>query len=163
MIWYNTPSQDWNLIFKVQILMREWKELPSHDLLLEIFENNSCETFGENVSQLFNCVNFVQLDISLENLFTKPNCLDCVLLALRSKLWRQSLGQHQYSQIDSMYGDIQGCVSNWKISGLSKQTNHVNERKQLSAAGRKELWSWLPSWIELSLSASLIAKIQDTQ
>ncbi len=39
---------------------------------MEIFKNNSCETFGENASQLFDCVDFVQLDISLENLFTKP-------------------------------------------------------------------------------------------
>jgi hypothetical protein len=55
--------------------MRERKELPSYDLLLDIFENNSCETFGENASQLFDCVDFVQLDISLENLFMKQvNC-----------------------------------------------------------------------------------------
>jgi hypothetical protein len=84
--WYNTPSRDWNLIFKAQILIRECRELPSHDLLLEIFENNSCETFGENVFQLFDCANCVQLDISLENLLAKPYCLDCIILALRSKL-----------------------------------------------------------------------------
>jgi hypothetical protein len=72
-------------------------ELPPHDLLLEIFENNSRETFGENVSQLFDCVDFVQLDISLEYLLTKPNCLDCIILASRSKLWRQSHSQHQCS------------------------------------------------------------------
>ncbi len=59
--------------------MRECRELPSHDLLLEIFENNSHEIIGEKVSQLFNCVDYVQLDISLENLLTKPNCLDCVI------------------------------------------------------------------------------------
>jgi hypothetical protein len=35
-----------------------------------------------------------------------------------------------------MYGDIHGCVSNWMISGLSQQTNHDNDRKQLSTAGR---------------------------
>jgi hypothetical protein len=75
--------------------MRECRELPSHYLLLEVFENNSCETFGESVSQLIDCVDFVQLDISLENLLMKPNCLDCVILASRSKLWRQSLSQHQ--------------------------------------------------------------------
>jgi hypothetical protein len=66
--------------------MRECRELPSRDILLEIFENISHETFGENVPQRFNCVDFVQLDISLENLLTKPNCLDCVILALRSNL-----------------------------------------------------------------------------
>ncbi len=71
--------------------MGECRELSSHDLLLEIFENNSREIFGEIVSQLFDCVNFAQLDISLENLLMKPNCLDCVILASRSKLWRQSL------------------------------------------------------------------------
>ncbi len=68
--------------------------------------------------------------------FAEPNCLDCIIFDLRSKLWRQSLGQHQCSQIDSMNGDIYGRVSNWKISGLSQRTNHVNDRKQLSAAGR---------------------------
>jgi hypothetical protein len=51
MTWYNTPSRDWNLISKARILMRECRELPFLDLLLEIFKNNSSETFGENVSQ----------------------------------------------------------------------------------------------------------------
>jgi hypothetical protein len=116
MTWYNTPSQDWNLIFKVQILMRECKELPSHDLLSEIFKNYSCETFGENV---FGCVDFVQLDVSLENLFMKPNCLDCIILASRSELWRQGFSQHKQSQIVFMNGDIHGCISNWKIGSHS--------------------------------------------
>jgi hypothetical protein len=119
MTWYNTPSRDWNLIFEVQILIRESKELPSHDLLLDIFEKPFCETFGKNVSQLFNCVNFVQLDISLENLFTKPNYLDCVILASRSELWRQGFGQHKHSQIVFIHGDIHGCISNWKIGSHS--------------------------------------------
>ncbi len=100
--------------------MREFKELPSHDLLLEIFENYSCETFGENVSQLLGCVDFVHLDISLENLFTKPNCLACVILASRSELWRQGLSQHKRSQIVFMNGDIHGRISNWKIGSLSQ-------------------------------------------
>jgi hypothetical protein len=107
--------------------MKECRELPSHDLLLEIFENNSRETFGKNVFQLFDCVDFVQLDISLENLLTKPNCLDCAILALRSKLQRQSLSQHQCSWIVFMDGDVHGCISNRKIGGLSQQTNHVND------------------------------------
>ncbi len=33
--------------------------LPSHDLLLEVFKNNPCETFCEDISQLFDCVDFV--------------------------------------------------------------------------------------------------------
>jgi hypothetical protein len=77
--------------------MRECRGLPSYDLLSEIFKNNFCETFGENVSQLFDSVDFVQLDISLENLLTKPNRLDLVILASRSKLGRQSISQHQCS------------------------------------------------------------------
>ena len=61
-------------------------ELPFHYLLLETFINNSCETFGENVSQLFDCVKIVQSDISLENLYTEPNHLDYVIFDLWSKL-----------------------------------------------------------------------------
>jgi hypothetical protein len=100
--------------------MRECKELQSHDLLSEIFENYFYETFGENVSQLLNCVDFVQLDISLENLSTKPNCLDCVILASRSELWRQGLSQHKRSRIVFINGDIHGRITNWKIGSHSK-------------------------------------------
>ncbi len=142
--------------------MRECRELSSHNLLLEIFENNSRETFGENVSQLFDCVDFVQLNISLENFLAKPNCLDCLILALKSKLWRQSLSQHQCSWIVFMDGDIHGRISNRKIDGLSQWTNHVIDGKQLSAACRKSNDFWLPSWIELSLFAILIDTTRDT-
>ncbi len=117
--------------------MRECRELPSHDLLLEIFKNILYETLGENFSQLFNCVNFVQLDSSLENLLTKLNCLDCIILASRSKLRRQSLSQHQCSWIVFMDGDIMVVFPIWRlVASANKQTMLMMGNSSLQHAER---------------------------
>ena len=73
--------------------------LPSHILLEKIFEGYSWQTFGENITQLLNSINFQKLNSPLSYFFTKPNGSRGILFAAWSKLWWKRLGQNWCSCI----------------------------------------------------------------
>jgi hypothetical protein len=103
---------------------------PSLKQVPEEFKGDLRRHLSKDTSQLETRINWSNLDFLLNDLLTKPDGFDCVVLTARSKLRRRCSGKNQGARIVLVDSDMHGAgirvIVIWLLN-TNGNTNFINK------------------------------------